>query len=717
MKHLLARKEMQEPSLILSILLAVAMIAMAFVAVRAFKSQRHHSNRNVDTPSSPKSSIAPKQSGNQEPSTLPNAIPPAAHITIPTLIEDEIDSKENKTETSNGNLEEKAQGRITEFTAVSPIETGSGVSVGRDNVKAANETVKDEDHEEPELVSSPEKLESVLTDSIRDSQEVRTKEKGDFRGAPIGQRDKIPRESPRTEEAYKRLKPETVCWRREGRWIIGIEILTECFSEDIQEVRQGANKMLREESRDQCWRLESLTDPLEVTWGNENNRNIDQVLINAEPYGIFKLTGSDQAKGRLVKRISYGAYLLVVPSAWSFKEGMADQDIVEESLSIEKGKAYYCRFEQGREARFTFVDENGKSWPFEAKSPLFELVGTTLEDANDDMGLLFGTGPPSVRIKGHRSWKEIACVVVIQQGIEPGEDRFKDKIISPADDTELSLGSNLQTQSSGWYSLRFYDNKQDSPIETLDFRFVSAIDKITIHQNYVLPARSGHQEITVELAHKPNCSIKLAAPTNSSIVIKKEINHTIVVIPPKPEADESSWFLGTENGPHVRATFLAERIWWTISDEVTEPNEWQDKPAVLKREDFNSSAHKALWVRIPEPGWVDRVYADFSVSNPRHFLIKADQRIKKISLDNFYDTEAISNKGVARDLLIQVQENHHRISAVVGRLPAEKIHVEKPIQQSLQTIDARAACNGGRVFYGNCRHCRAMLKEKNYGSH
>jgi hypothetical protein len=736
---------MQEPSLILAISLAAAVIAAAFVAVRIYKSQRHYRNRTiapteinadntarvftspsaqpdssnvaVESTSSPESSIPPGQFGNEEPSVSPTTIAPPPDINVQTLIEEEIESEEKITETSNGNLERKAQGNITEITVVSPSETSSDVLMGRDKVEAEKAPAKDEDRQEKGLALSHEPLKPIFTIDRIDSQKEPTKEKGDFRGAPLGQRDKIPRESSRTEEAYKGLKPETVCWRREGKWIIGIEIPTECFSGDIQDVSQGANKMLCEESRDQCWRLESLTDPLEVTWGNENNRNIDQVLINAEPCGIFKLTGSDQAKGRLVKRISYGAYLLVVPSAWSFQNGMADQDIVEESISIEKCKAYYCRFEKGKDGRFTFVDENGKSWPFEAKSPLFELVGATLEDANDDMGLLFGTGPPSVRIKGHRSWKEIACVVVIQQGVEPGEDRFKDKIIPPADDTELSLGSNLQAQCSGWYSLRFYDNKQDSPIETLDFRFVSTIDKIKIHQNSVLPEESGHQEVTVELTHKPNCTIKPAAPTNNSIVIKKEMNHTIIVIPPQPEADESSWLLGIENGPHVCATLLAERIWWTFSDEATDPTDWHDKPAVLKREDFNSSAHEALWVRIPKPGWVDRVYVDFSTSYPRDFLINRDQRVKRILLDNFYDTEAISNRSVGRDLLIQVQKDSQRFSAIVGSLPAEKIQVGPPSAQPQRTADERAACRGGDVFYGNCRHCRSMLKERNYGSH
>lgn len=736
---------MQKPSFILASLKAAAIRVVAFIVAKLFKSEKHYRNQNIDsteisthptegvftspspqpdssnvavyTPSLPESSVPPEQLGNKEPSVSPNAIPPSPDIIVPAPIEDQTESEEKITETSNGNLEEKAQGIITEITAASPIEIRSDVPVERDNLEAVNETAECENHQEKELVLSPEPPKpDYRVDRIGPKTES-TKVKGDFRGAPIGQRDKIQKESPRTEEADKRLEPETVCWRREGKWIIGIEIPSDYFSEDIQEVRQGANEILREESRDQCWRLESLTDPLEVTWGNENNRNIDQVLINAEPYGIFKLTGSDQARGRLVKRISYGAYLLVVPSAWSFQKGMADQDIVEESISIEKCKAYYCRFEKGKDGRFTFVDENGKSWPFEAKSPLFELVGATLEDANDDMGLLFGTGPPSVTIKGHRSWKEIACVVVIQQGVEPGEDRFKDKIIPPADDTELSLGSNLHAQNSGWYLLRFYDNKQDSPIDTLDFRFVSAIDKIKIHQNSVFPEKSGHQEVTVELTHKPNCTIKPTTPPNNSLQIKQGLNSTTIVIPPKPEADESSWFLGTENGPCVRATFLAERIWWSIADENKEPTEWHDNPVALRREDFKPTAHKALWIHLPTSGWTDRIHVDFSLSQPRHFLIKLDQRVVKILLDNFYDSRALYDKGVAHDLFIRVQKDNQNLSAIVASLSAEKAHVEKPIQQSPQTLDARAACNGGRVFYGNCRHCRAMLKEKNYGSH
>lgn len=745
MKHLFARKEMQKLSFILASLKAATIRAVAFIATRLFKSKKHYRNQNihsteinthptegfftspspqpgsfnvaVDTASSPDVSIPPEKLGNEDSSVSPNAIPPPPDIIVTTMIKDQTEGKEKITETSNENVDEEAQESIAEITTVSPIETGSGVPLRIDNVEAGKETAKDEDDQEKEILSSTEQSNPDFTTDRIDSKKEPTKEKGDFRGAPIGSRHKIPKESLNTEEAYRKMKPEIVCWRREGKWIIGIEIPTECFSEDIQNVSQDANKMLREESRDQCWRLESLTDPLEVTWGNENSRNIDQVLINAEPYGIFKLTGSDQTKGRLVKRISYGAYLLVVPSAWSFQKGMADQDIVEESISIEKCKAYYCRFEKGKDGRFTFVDENGTSWQFEAKYPLFELVGVTLEDANDDMGLLFGTGPPSVRIKGHRSWKEIACVVVIQQGVEPGEDRFKDKIIPPADDTELSLGGNLQAQSSGWYSLRFYDNKQDSPIETLDFRFVSTLDKITIHQNSVLPEKAGHQEVAVELTHKPNFRIKPASPQNNSFQIKEGLNCTTMVIPPRPEADESRWFLGNENGQYVTATFLAERIWWSTNEDTVEPVEWHDKPVALKRDDFKPTARRALWIRLPKSGWTSRVYVDFSVPQPRWFPVRLDQRVIKVPLNNFYDSHALSDEAVHQNLIIQVQKNNLSFSAIVARLAVDKIQVEKTIQQLPQTIGTKAACNGGKVFYGNCRHCRAMLKEKNYGSY
>lgn len=736
---------MQKLSFILASLKAATIRAVAFIAARLFNSKKHYRNENIDSTeisshptqeiftspspqpdssnvavestSSPESSIPSGQFGNEEPSISPTTISPPPDINVQTLIEEEIESEENKPETSNGNVDEKAQESIAEITAVSPIETGSDVPLTTDNVEAGKETTEDKDHEEKELVFPPAPPKPIFPISSINSQKEPTKEKGDFRGAPIGSHDKIPKESLNTEEAYRRMKPEIVCWSREGKWIIGIEIPTEFVSEDIQEVRQSANKILRDESRDQCWRLESLTDPLEVTWGNENNRIIDQVPINAEPYGIFKLTGSNKTKGRMVKRISYGEYLLVVPSAWSLNTGSEDQGVVEYPVSIEKCKTYWCRFEKGKYGQIMFADENDKLWPFEAKSPLFELVGTTLEDANDDMGLLFGNAPPIVKIKGHRSWKEIACVIVIQQGVEDGEQRFKDKIIPLADDTELLLGSNLQAQSSGWYSLRFYDNKQDSPIETLDFRFVSTIDKIKIHQNSVLPEKSGHQEVTVELTHKPNCTIKPAAPTNSSIVIKKEMNHTTIVIPPKPEADESGWFLGTDNRPCVRATFLAERIWWSITDERTEPIKWHDKPVALRREDFNPTAHKALWIQLPTSGWTDRIHVDFSLSQPRPFPVKLDQRVKKILLDNLYDRCAHYDKGVALDLFILVQKDNQNLYAIVANLSAEKVHVEKPIQQSQQTIDAKAACNGGRLFYGSCRHCRAMLKGKNYGSH
>lgn len=732
---------MQDFSIILALTLAVAAVMVAFVLFRVFKNRWRYKNGNVNrtevsthpttgavtqptpqfgsssglanTLSVPESNMLAEQLENDENTITPSTMPSPSVTTVSTLAEQGTESKEEKTEDYKANIEEGAERNTTEITTIKLIESGSDLPMGSDNVASVKETNNTEI-----TPSGSETLESIeRTIENQEDRKDPTKEKGNFRGAPIGARDKIPKESSKTEEVYRRLKPEVVSWRREGKWIIGVEIPSDYFGKDIQEVLQSNNKMLREESRDECWRLESLADPLEVKWGNENNCNIDRVSISEQTHGIFKLTGSDEAQGRLVKRIAYGAYLLVVPSTWSFQQGVANHDTVEESISIENCKAYYCRFEKGKDGRITFVDDKGKLLPFEAKSPLFELIGTGLEDSNDDMGSLFGNGPPDVKIKGHRSWKEIACVVVIQQGIKTGEERFKDKIIPQEDVTQLSLGDNLQAQSSGWYSLRFYDNKQDAPIERLDFRFVSAISKIKIHQNSVLPTRSGHQNVTVEIAHEPNFRIELASPKNNSLQIKQGLNSTTIIISPKPEADESRWFLGIENGQYVPATFLAERIWWSISEDTIEPMEWYDEPVVLKREDFNPTAHKALWVHLPSSGWIDRIYVDFSSSLPRHFLIKRDQRAVKISLNNFYDSHAISNKNAAHDLFVQVRKDNHHLSAIVGTLHGEKIQVESPIQQPQGIVDARAAHNGGKLFYGNCRHCRAMLKEKNYGSH
>ncbi len=300
---------MQEHFLVLSILLAAAIIVAALVAARLFESKKNFRNRNIDpteidtyhtagvftlpnsqphlsnaavnTLSLPEATMPSEQLGNEEPSISPSVIAPPSDVTIPTLIGDEIERKEKKTHTLNGNLERKAQDSVTEMIAISPSETGFDVLMQRDVVETAKETSEDKAHQENGGGLSSELRKPILTADRNYSLKHRTKEKGNFRGAPKGQRDKIPRELSKTKEISSKLKPELVCWRRVGKWLIGIEIPKDYFSDDIQEVFQNSKKMLRNESKDQCWCLESLTDPLEVKWGNENNPNIDYVPINS----------------------------------------------------------------------------------------------------------------------------------------------------------------------------------------------------------------------------------------------------------------------------------------------------------------------------------------------------------------------------------------------------------------------------------------------------
>jgi ribosomal protein S9 len=200
----------------------------------------------------------------------------------------------------------------------------------------------------------------------------------------------------------------------------------------------------------------------------------------------------------------------------------------------------------------------------------------------------------------------------------------------------------------------------------MDFRFLCDLKEINIPSSSLFPSDSGHELVSVEFIHEPDCVVKPADGLASSIQTKPEDGKTILTIPPKAAYDASRWRVGPPNGTRIDVTVLVERVWWAISGESNEPSEWGDKVFTLSREDFFPTSDKTLWLRFPKRRWTDRVLVGFDRSKARDYPVKVAEETVAIPLRNFESSQEVGDRTQQHRFKVWIE----RREGVIAVIPA-----------------------------------------------
>ncbi|WP_376793270.1 hypothetical protein [Thermoflexus sp.] len=460
-----------------------------------------------------------------------------------------------------------------------------------------------------------------------------------------------------------RLNPEIVCWKRERQWVVAVEVPEELLEKPGLTVLQSGSSLLRDEIEEACWRLEQVSGDVIVRWNEAEAVREVKVNLGQENYLLFKLTGQNQ--GRRVKSPSSGPYLVIASNDWKRDEMLAGPPLVRpEPTSLVGYQAHFFDLERGGDQEIAFHLPDGQRRVIKAKAPRFDLVGNRIEDASEHMGPLFGGGPPRIRALDAQAWQEVSTVVIGKEG--RGQRKWRTEFRPDPDKMEQDLPSEVAARKGGWYFLRFYDRDGDL-IESMDFRFLSVLKEVRVHQPSRFLPEEGHGPVWVEFVHEAGCAVQPSNDSASSVQIEYRDDRTILSIPPDPTCDETRWLVGQHDGPHVEVTILVERLWWAVGEEGNPPSEWKDRPLTLLHGDFAATSRKALWLRLPRRRWVDRVFVGFEQSKARGYPVKGMDRTVAIALRDFGD--AIEAPRVGRfPFKLWINLNERRFEGIVCEL-------------------------------------------------
>jgi len=469
-----------------------------------------------------------------------------------------------------------------------------------------------------------------------------------------------------TQENRRRLpRPEIICRKRERQWVLALEVPEELLEKADLKVLQKGSPLTQDELGGTFGCLKSVHDEVVVQWNESGVVQEARVELNQKDYLLFKLSGQNLDQGRLVKSPSSGSYLVIVPDTWERDETLSGPPpVLPEPVSLACYKAHFFDLDKSGNSKIAFCCPDEQPLVIDARSPRFELIGTQLEDASENIGPLFSDTPPRIRAKNTEAWKNVKTIVVGEEG--SGRRKFT----PDADQVEQELPSEVSQRKSGWYFLRFYDTN-DGLIESMDFRWIADLRAINVPRPKPFPSEDGHKSAQVELIHSKECVVK-PADEHTNIQIKVNQDGTVLIVPPDPTCDLSRWLAFPKNGPPVKLAVLVERIWWALAEEDTTPSDsdWTDKPIEVSRADFAATSSKALWLRLPRRGWVNRVLAGFEWSKARPYDVRVEENTIAIPLRDYSDSQEVGNQTWKYDFCTWIEGEGRKYDGVVAILPA-----------------------------------------------
>ncbi len=438
------------------------------------------------------------------------------------------------------------------------------------------------------------------------------------------------------ETKPRSLMPEIICWEEGRSWIVGIEVPEELESTSVV---QDGELLERDNTDESRYRLRRAESTVKVAWtGGEKDIPLIEDGRNCL---LFKMRKNWKGLGRLVRYPTTGYYLDIVPQEWKRDDEVSRSASVNpESVQLDGYKAHFFYLEQSSNTLIGFITANGERIRLEPRRSRFQLAGSEIGDASEEMGPLFGEQPPCIRTLDEKGCHDAGMIVIGEEG--SGRNRWRSHFVPQAGAVEQKLPEEIVTRRGGWYFVRIYD-KVDNLLESMDFRFIAGLKDIYIKRHNCLPGPKGYDNVTVQFLHQTGCKVELMNEDKQhALKISRESDKIIVTVPPKPYCDKTCWVL-RDGDAAIEVTLLVKRIWWALGVTGEAPTDWTDKPIALSRKEFMATSNKALWVRLPCTRFVKNIYVGFDSAKRRPYQVEVEKKEIAIPLREFCDTEEIQN--------------------------------------------------------------------------
>lgn len=392
--------------------------------------------------------------------------------------------------------------------------------------------------------------------------------------------------------ATRKAKPELVCWRQGMNWVVGLEV-TEPFA-DGQRTATQRSSLTEHERRPGRWSLEEPLAAVEVLHGDLG----EAFTFPDESFRIFKLFGSQLVRGRYMKCLTRGRFLVVAPNDWQPASELSGREIqAPEYVVGARCRAHLFEVPDPTGGAPVFITAAGGRQSLPTTEPGFELEGVPLEDAHPDAGPLFGGEPPQLRCVRNMRY---AMAVVGEEGPRGGRSAWRDHGRNFEE-----LRPRIADRRAGWFFVRLYDDADDL-IDSLDFRFSSQLHAIQVGPHSPMPAPDGHSTARVHLMHGPDCEVApLTGGAADGLSVTRTSDGCCLQIPPCPGYDETLWMIKERNGGEVAISLRVNRVWWSVADEAAKhaTTAWGDHPLDLHVNDFAATSRRVLRIRVPQASW------------------------------------------------------------------------------------------------------------------
>ena len=331
--------------------------------------------------------------------------------------------------------------------------------------------------------------------------------------------------------------------------------------------------------------LSSFTDEVVVRW--VENEKVEKIsLVDGAHPLIFKLSKNWKSRGRKVKHVSDGYYMVFSPLDWN-RTGTAP---------IEPSACNDNRFL----AHYFFSGGNGESGGFEEFDSIFSrkrfsLEGQIIYDDSDRGNLYVGIPP---RLTDTDKWQNIPWVRVGEEDDGNWGENFQP--------TKKDL-ENVLEKREGWFYIRIYDEGRNL-IDTMDFRYLKDLEEIRVNGkphspgHIIAPTTSGHTEATVQFVG--NIQVE-----NPHITIGPD---NTAVIDQGPDMDRTEWTVIDEHG-RVNVSVHLPRVWWCLENADDETRKWHDTAFEMTRDEFYNNPNALVTIRLPSS--VREIHAGFNTLN------------------------------------------------------------------------------------------------------
>lgn len=490
------------------------------------------------------------------------------------------------------------------------------------------------------------------------------------------------RRGKRTTEAtekrpYKKQRvrrPELVCWKQLRKWFLGVEFQAE--NGEASDVRVTQSNLDLTRASNSRWQLSDLFESITVVRQPTNEQYELQPADKERPLLLFKLAGENLNSGRRVRYASSGVYLVIAPQDWIRDEAQLGTAQVPPSHCHLAGfQAHFFHLNSRDNERIVFRDPDGRQIQVPNSNSRFDLEGCKIDDANDEMGPLFGQTPPFLIANDITNLKDIETIVLGEEGNT--SNGWRESFKPDTENARVNLLPYLQGKEAGWFFLRIYDTN-DELIDSLDFRFARDLRAIRSDGHNTLPGETGHISTRIVLEFD-NSSCKIL-PVGHNLKAEKANGTQIEVkIPPKPEYDRTDWTILSSSKAKVNLALLVERVWWTICkrDVPTDQSKWQDKALSLTADHLKATSDYVLRIRFPKPRWTNEILIGFDKGRSRTYPIEVSKNTVDIPLNHLEGMSQLEDSSQVHPLFLWLDESQEQTVAFLSTEQRKPVTIQR----------------------------------------